>query len=121
MAAEQTVDSASFVTGDGKKSPAYKVVLNYKPFRIDVFANNGNELTASINSRQLFKFEHFRPPDDRKDNEDGDGFWEETFKGHTDSKPYGSSSIGLDISFLGVKSIYGLPEHSESFGLRSTT
>ncbi|KAL3097089.1 hypothetical protein niasHS_002805 [Heterodera schachtii] len=126
LAADLGADSASFVTavGDKRKSlPSYKVLLNYRPFRIDVFTNDDKEkeLIISVNSRQLFKFEHFRPPTERKDSEDGEGFWEETFKGHTDTKPFGSSSIGLDVSFVGFKSLYGLPEHSDSFMLRSTT
>lgn len=100
--------------------PAYKIILNFKPFQIDVFTNSG-ELIISVNSRQLFKFEHFRQKDEEKKAEDGEGFWEETFKSHTDTKPFGSSSIGLDVSFIGYKHIYGLPEHSDSFALRSTT
>ncbi|KAE9553720.1 hypothetical protein FO519_003075 [Halicephalobus sp. NKZ332] len=111
-AEEKTSESASFSTQNG-----YKIVLNFQPFRIDIF-NKRNELIASINSKNLLKFEHFR----EKGAEAGeDGFWEETFKSHRDSKPFGSSSIGLDISFIGFKFLYGLPEHSDSFALRSTT
>ncbi|MCP9264701.1 Neutral alpha-glucosidase AB [Dirofilaria immitis] len=48
-------------------------------------------------------------------------FWDEDFKNHHDSKPFGSSSVGVDLSFIGYKFIYGLPEHADSFSLRSTT
>jgi alpha 1,3-glucosidase len=116
---DQSHDSALFVTGDGKKTPEYKIVLNYKPFRVDIYANN--ELTISVNSRQLFKFEHFRNKVDGETDKDGEGFWQETFKSHTDTKPFGSSSIGMDVSFIGYKFLYGLPEHSDSFALRPTT
>jgi mannosyl-oligosaccharide alpha-1,3-glucosidase len=117
MATEKNTDSASFFIGNAKNMPSYKVVLNYKPFRVDVYSND--ELIISVNSRQLFKFEHFRNKIDG--NEDGEGFWEETFKGHTDTKPFGSSSLGLDVSFIGYKYLYGLPEHSDTFALRPST
>jgi alpha 1,3-glucosidase len=49
-----------------------------------------------------------------------EGLWEETFKTHHDSKPYGPSSISMDISFPGVEHVYGIPEHSDSLALKST-
>lgn len=67
----------------------------------------------------MLKFEHFREKKEGETYEEG--FWEESFKSHTDSKPFGSSSIGIDISFLGYKFLYGLPEHADSFALKSTT
>lgn len=63
--------------------------------------------------------EHFRAKGDDTAL-DGEGFWEEAWKGHTDTKPFGSSSVGLDLSFIGHKFIYGLPEHADAFALRST-
>eukprot|EP00613_Pedinella_sp_CCMP2098_P070138 CAMPEP_0171921638 /NCGR_PEP_ID=MMETSP0993-20121228/20470_1 /TAXON_ID=483369 /ORGANISM="non described non described, Strain CCMP2098" /LENGTH=937 /DNA_ID=CAMNT_0012559095 /DNA_START=98 /DNA_END=2911 /DNA_ORIENTATION=+ len=60
------------------------------------------------------------PPADHLDAE-GDGFWEESFGGHQDSKPYGPSSVGMDISFPGSSHIYGLPEHASSMTLKTTT
>lgn len=46
--------------------------------------------------------------------------WEETFKTHTDSKPYGPSSIGIDVNFINFEHVYGIPEHADAFALRST-
>ncbi|XP_071657657.1 neutral alpha-glucosidase AB isoform X1 [Patagioenas fasciata] len=57
-----------------------------------------------------------KPPD----NEEEPGAWEETFKTHTDSKPYGPMSVGLDFSLPGFEHVYGIPEHAESLRLRST-
>ena len=53
--------------------------------------------------------------------EDIDGLWEETFKSHTDSKPHGPSSVGMDISFVNSNHVYGIPEHADSFSLKETT
>ena len=59
--------------------------------------------------------------DDHVDDEpDKDGLWEETYKGHTDSKPRGPSSVGMDISFVNSKHVYGIPEHADAFSLRET-
>ncbi|XP_075556387.1 glucosidase 2 subunit alpha isoform X7 [Dermacentor variabilis] len=55
-----------------------------------------------------------------KDDGDMEGAWEETFKGHTDSKKHGPMSVGLDFTFEGFDHVYGLPEHADSFALRST-
>jgi mannosyl-oligosaccharide alpha-1,3-glucosidase len=51
---------------------------------------------------------------------DGDGFWEESFGGHRDSKPHGPASVGVDISFPGARNLYGLPEHASSMALQTT-
>ncbi len=48
------------------------------------------------------------------------GLWEETFKSHHESKPYGPVSVGVDISFPGAKHVYGIPEHADTFALRQT-
>ena len=32
----------------------------------------------------------------------------------------GPSSVGLDISFPGVEHVYGIPEHADSFVLKTT-
>ncbi len=74
------------------------------------------------------------------DNGEEPGMWEETFKTHHDSKPYGigvvlsmymiivivftysigPSSIGMDISFPGVEHVYGIPQHADSLALKTT-
>ncbi|CAE7946342.1 modA, partial [Symbiodinium sp. KB8] len=46
------------------------------------------------------------------------GLWEEPFGGHTDQKPRGPASLGMDVSFLGdVPSLFGLPEHATKASL----
>lgn len=54
------------------------------------------------------------------DDDDGEDAWEETFKGHTDSKPKGPTSVGMDISFVGFEHVYGIPEHADNLALRNT-
>jgi len=93
-----------------------KVFVNANPFRIDVY--DGDRLKVIVNHRNLFKFEHYRPKTDDEKNENGE--WDETFKTHTDSKPYGPMSVGMDISFVDYEHLYGLPEHADSFSLKNT-
>lgn len=54
------------------------------------------------------------------EKEDETGYWEETFGGKTDSKPFGPQSVGADITFHSNEGLYGLPQHSSSFRLKST-
>lgn len=52
---------------------------------------------------------------------DPEGWWEESFKSHTDSKPYGPEGISFDVTFPQAQHVYGLPEHATSFALKPTT
>ena len=54
------------------------------------------------------------------EKEDETGYWEETFGGKTDSKPFGPQSVGADITFHDNLGLYGLPQHSSSFRLKTT-
>ncbi|XP_052767402.1 neutral alpha-glucosidase AB-like isoform X1 [Mya arenaria] len=55
-----------------------------------------------------------------EDDNNEPGMWEETFKTFHDSKPYGPSSVGVDVSFPGYEYVYGIPEHAESMALKTT-
>ncbi|KAL4238130.1 hypothetical protein ACF0H5_002842 [Mactra antiquata] len=52
--------------------------------------------------------------------EEESGMWEETFKNFHDSKPFGPSSVGMDVSFPGFEHVYGIPQHADSFALKTT-
>ncbi|XP_059811360.1 neutral alpha-glucosidase AB isoform X2 [Hypanus sabinus] len=54
------------------------------------------------------------------ETEDEAGMWEETFKTHTDSKPNGPTSVGLDFSLPGFEHVYGIPEHADNLKLKTT-
>ncbi|GJP38512.1 hypothetical protein CLOM_g1878 [Closterium sp. NIES-68] len=49
-----------------------------------------------------------------------DESWEETFKGHFDSKPRGPEAISFDVTFHGAQNVYGIPERATSLSLRPT-
>lgn len=46
--------------------------------------------------------------------------WEEQFSSHSDSKPRGPESIGVDIDFPLTQNLYGIPEHADDFRLKDT-
>ena len=110
------------------------VRLQMSPFLIEVDLNE--ERVFALNSRGLFEFEQYRSeknPAPSPSAEDGvspvengafpfdrEGMWEETFGGHTDSKPRGPSAISLDFTFDGSEHLYGLPEHAAAFALKNT-
>jgi len=100
-----------------KADPSTKVNIVFKPFRMDFYS--GGELVMSANSRGMMRFEHLREKVDGEETEAG--MWEETFGGHTDSKPNGPSAVALDFSFAGSEHVYGIPQHAETFSLKDTS
>jgi hypothetical protein len=68
------------------------VEIGLSPFRID-FLHQG-EVVVSGNRQGLFNFEHHRA---RRETDAAD-MWEENFKSHADTKPFGPSS-GAPASF----------------------
>lgn len=129
---EETVDQVTV------KSGANKAILHASPFRVDVYSHD--VLVVSANARGLMRFEHHRAKSNVTEQEEnaenvevpsnsqfpGDGAendpgaWEENFKVHDDSKPFGPEAIALDFSFPGAEHAYGIPEHADSFALKST-
>ncbi|XP_001362291.1 neutral alpha-glucosidase AB isoform X2 [Monodelphis domestica] len=125
----------------------YKIILTGRPFRLDLLEDRS--LVLSVNARGLMVFEHQRlprnseerketaegngspneeaaekadqPEENReKDDKDEPGAWEEMFKTHSDSKPFGPTSVGLDFSLPGMEYVYGIPEHAEDLRLKVT-
>ena len=115
-------------------SGANKAVIHVSPFKIDFYQDE--TLSTSVNSRGLMNFEHLRkkpePPlaeteavegqEEKIDPPEEDpGAWEENFKGHHDSKPNGPSAVALDFTFHQADILFGIPEHADSFALKTTT
>ncbi|XP_051127208.1 probable glucan 1,3-alpha-glucosidase [Andrographis paniculata] len=96
-------------------SDGFEGVIRHDPFEVFVreIGKNGKKL-VSLNSNGLFDFEQLR--DKKEENED----WEERFRSHTDTRPYGSQSISFDVSFFDAEFVYGIPEHATSLALKPT-
>ncbi|XP_047340438.1 probable glucan 1,3-alpha-glucosidase [Impatiens glandulifera] len=93
-------------------SDGYEAVIRHDPFEVYV-REKGGKRVMSLNSHGLFDFEQLRV---KKEGED----WEEKFKGHTDSRPFGPQSISFDVSFYDSSFVYGIPEHATSLALKPT-
>ena len=108
-----------------------KVVLTYAPFRLDFY--RGDDLLISTNARGLLKYEHQRHKkgsaeavetgeEELANNEVEEvDMWEESYGGHTDSKPNGPTAMAMDFSFAGFDNVYGIPQHADTFSLKDTS
>lgn len=91
-----------------------QATLEYNPFRIVVLVNDKPAVT--LNSRDMFNFEHRR----EKQEGDPEGWWDESFNSHSDTKPKGPEAISLDIAFPKFEHVYGIPEHATNLLLKPT-
>lgn len=109
VALERTAGSAQQTT---LTLGGHEARLRHAPFQLELPG------VLTLNARGLFGIEHARP----KPAADAPaGEWEETFKGHADSKPRGPQALSLDITFHGFQHVYGLPEHATDLSLPPTT
>lgn len=91
--------------------------INSQPAVEKPAEENGEQAANNDGQQQADAAAEAKPQEDAEEPD----MWEETFKSHTDSKPNGPESIGVDISFHDFQHVYGIPEHADAFSLRSTT
>jgi len=119
-------DKESVILGLGNN----KAVLTYNPLRLDFYS--GENLMVSANARGMLKYEHLRHKkgsvesveggdEELNDAEEEPDMWEESFGGHTDSKPNGPAAVAMDFTFAGSDNVYGIPQHADTFSLKDTT
>jgi alpha 1,3-glucosidase len=129
-----SIDSKGTITAQFDRT---RLVIEANPFRFKSFVNGVQAM--EFNDRGYLYYEPYRsenrgpsfatvgetvtveedPLVDIKRNLNKD-LSQESFNGHTDSKPRGPSSVGFDVSFPGSKHVFGIPEHASSFALKST-
>ncbi|WWC89838.1 uncharacterized protein L201_004766 [Kwoniella dendrophila CBS 6074] len=140
--------SASIKSSSDKSTIAYgpansklSLEIQHSPLKITQLRNGKPEIV--FNERSLFHMEHFRIKDTEKaqdqllseseqvvlngDQQDRSWFeesdidaFQETWRKWTDSKPKGPEGFSLDLTFPGVKHVYGLPEHASPLSLPDT-
>ncbi|KAK7350916.1 hypothetical protein VNO77_09968 [Canavalia gladiata] len=94
-------------------SDGFAAVLRHDPFELYIRDEVSGDRVISLNSHGLFDFEQLREKNEGED-------WEERFRSHTDTRPYGPQSISFDVSFYGADYVYGIPEHATSLALKPT-
>ncbi|WVQ99011.1 hypothetical protein IAU59_006143 [Kwoniella sp. CBS 9459] len=124
----------------GPASSGLSLEVTHSPLKITQLRNGKPEVV--FNERSLFHMEHFRIKDvekveeilsdseqmvlqgdqmDRSWFEDSDSeMFVEKWKKWTDSKPKGPEGFSLDLTFPGVKHVFGLPEHASPLSLPDT-
>ena len=96
----------------GGASTAVKVRIEHKPVGLTVWRDD--VVVLRVNGRGLFHYDYRRSaPAEGED-------WSEKFGSHTDSRPRGPMSLGVDVAFVGAEHVYGIPEHATSLSLGDT-
>jgi len=86
--------------------------INYSPVSISLLDKAGSPLMVA-NARGLFNFEG---PLEKKEGEN----YQSTYGGHTDTTPYGPTSVGMDFTFNEFSHVFGIPEHATDLALKPT-
>ena len=90
------------------------IVLHINPFLLE--AERSGETLLQINAHGMLHVEHTRD----KDENVTEGDWEESFKNFQDSKPKGPQALSMDVSYVGMAHVFGIPEHSSHLSLPVT-
>ncbi|KAI5122326.1 hypothetical protein M0805_002493 [Coniferiporia weirii] len=118
-----------------------EAVVQFAPLKIMLLRDGQEEIV--LNGGGLLHMEHFRtkgqPESETPEGEEStqevleienpaawfegeeDGWWEETFKSWTDSKPKGPESLSIDIDFPRHGHLYGIPQRATLLDLPTTT
>lgn len=88
-----------------------KEIVDYGEDGLAVYADGTKQQKADETADAESKSAH---------NMANDALWEESFGSHSDSKPFGPSSVGMDIRFDGASYLYGLAEHAAPMNLPNT-
>ncbi|XP_048486007.1 neutral alpha-glucosidase AB [Plutella xylostella] len=117
---------------DGKltvaNSQGHQVIITMDPLKID-FLDARGDVAVVLNEKSLLQVEPLRTKEEKVDVDengesvvavDEEGTWGENFKSHHDSKPRGNEAVSLDVTFPQADNLYGIPEHTDKFALRST-
>lgn len=95
-----------------------RAVIKLSPFKIDFYQKE--VLVLTVNGKGLMRFEHLRTKPDNPDPNEDPGSWEETFGDFVDSKPNGPEAVALDFTFPESEILFGIPEHADTFALKTT-
>ncbi|GBP26287.1 Neutral alpha-glucosidase AB [Eumeta japonica] len=110
-----------------QNSQGHKVTITADPLKIEFLDKAGN-VAVILNEKSLLQVEPLKKKDVKVDGdenavavEEPEGTWGENFKSHHDSKPRGNEAVSLDVAFPDADHVYGIPEHTDKFNLRTTT
>ncbi|KAI5631089.1 glycosyl hydrolases family 31 domain-containing protein [Phthorimaea operculella] len=130
---EPKADGLKLLSNDKGKltlenTQGHKVVITSEPLKFE-FLDKDGEVAVVVNDNAQLIVEPLRVRRERTHDEDGEPLdvvedetaWSENFKSHHDSKPRGNEAVSVDVSFPDADQVYGIPEHTDRFYLKSTT
>ncbi|KAI5633448.1 glycosyl hydrolases family 31 domain-containing protein [Phthorimaea operculella] len=130
---EPKADGLKLLSNDKGKltlenTQGHKVVITSEPLKFEFLDKNG-EVAVVVNDNAQLIVEPLRVRRERTHDEEGEPLdvvedetaWSENFKSHHDSKPRGNEAVSVDVSFPDADQVYGIPEHTDRFYLKSTT
>ena len=119
---EQTATCVSTASADSttlRCDAGPKVRLVHEPFRVELLHAATDKVLAVFNGRGRLAFNSFRQSvaTDAAEAEKSDPV---RFNSFTDSQPFGSPSVGVDVDFPAASHVYGIPERTVAHDLPST-
>ena len=131
---DDSISSTNFFKASDDDNRVYNIVgtglsieINDEHFAISLISDSDGEI-LTLNSRNLLNFEcghSFKLSEivDGIDEKTNNELWKEpkfSNSRNQDTRTNGPNSIGVDISFIKSKAIYGIPEHATNLALKST-
>eukprot|EP00586_Coscinodiscus_wailesii_P019518 CAMPEP_0172503312 /NCGR_PEP_ID=MMETSP1066-20121228/168103_1 /TAXON_ID=671091 /ORGANISM="Coscinodiscus wailesii, Strain CCMP2513" /LENGTH=1025 /DNA_ID=CAMNT_0013278997 /DNA_START=155 /DNA_END=3232 /DNA_ORIENTATION=+ len=104
---------------DGASKKHEKEIVGYWEDGLAIYADGTREERSDNEKEEELKRLRELEELESSEEEDEDGLWEEKFQSHSDSKPNGPMSVGIDVTFPS-RHLYGLPEHASSTLLQTT-
>lgn len=97
--AGELADAAGVAEGEGEDRHKGKKVVGYWEDGLAIYEDGTREEkpSAEEEAAKQRRLQEAAPEDD----------WKEYFGGHTDTRPYGPASVGLDLLFYGSQHLYG--------------
>ncbi|XP_032524398.2 neutral alpha-glucosidase AB [Danaus plexippus] len=129
---EPKEDSLKLISNEGGKltvvnSQGHKVIITADPLKFEFYNKNGDLAVVLNDNNQLIveplrvKREKIGDDDEAAAVEEDEGAWSENFKSHHDCKPRGNEAVSLDVAFPDANQVYGIPQHTDNFYLKTTT
>ena len=113
----ESEDNEAEGQGEGDEKKPEKEIVGYWEDGLAIYADGTREERREDTGEEA---DHRHLTESELVELDREGLWGESFESHTDSKPYGPMSIGMDVTFPKSKHLYGLPEHASSAVLQTT-
>ncbi len=116
---EAAAEAASAALGSGGSAGSGRRILDWGEDGKPIYAD-GDDDAASAEAAPAEGQGDASGTQLLSNSESEEGMGAESFGGHTDNRPHGPTSVGVDTAFPGSTHVYGIPEHADTLALRAT-